>query len=124
MSRGCTTSPASPRHSSPEPARAGAAVMDAGPLPEAVLGVGRSVTGRRWVWREADARTAMAIAQRAELPELVGRLLAARGVGIDAVTDFLEPTLRVLLPDPSVLRDMDVAAARLASAVREGETVA
>ncbi|MEA2905095.1 MAG: single-stranded-DNA-specific exonuclease, partial [Alphaproteobacteria bacterium] len=59
--------------------------MDAGPLPETVLGVGRSVTGRRWVWREADARTAMAIAQRAELPELVGRLLAARGVGIDAV---------------------------------------
>ncbi|TDH64276.1 single-stranded-DNA-specific exonuclease RecJ [Dankookia rubra] len=98
--------------------------MDAGPLPEAVLGVGRSVTGRRWVWREADARTAMAIAQRAELPELVGRLLAARGVGIDAVTDFLEPTLRALLPDPSVLRDMDVAAVRLASAVREGETVA
>lgn len=98
--------------------------MDAGLLPEAVLGVGRSVTGRRWVWREADARVAMAIAQRAELPELVGRLLAARGVGIDAVTDFLEPTLRVLLPDPSILRDMDVAAARLASAVREGETVA
>jgi single-stranded-DNA-specific exonuclease len=98
--------------------------MDAGPLPEAVLGVSRSVTGRRWVWREADARTAMAIAQRAELPELIGRLLAARGVGIDAVTDFLEPTLRVLLPDPSILRDMDVAAARLASAVREGETVA
>ena len=45
--------------------------------------------------------SAMAIAQRAELPELVGRLLAARGVGIDAVADFLEPTLRVLLPDPS-----------------------
>ena len=64
--------------------------MDDGPLPEAVLGVSRSVTGRRWVWREADARTAMAIAQRAELPELIGRLLAARGVGIDAVTDFLE----------------------------------
>ena len=89
--------------------------MDAGPLPEAVLGISRSVTGRRWVWREADARTAMAIAQRAELPELVGRLLAARGVGIEAVTDFLEPTLRALLPDPSILRDMDVAAARLAS---------
>ncbi|MFZ4410308.1 MAG: single-stranded-DNA-specific exonuclease RecJ [Paracraurococcus sp.] len=98
--------------------------MEAGPPPEAVLGIGRSITGRRWVRREADARIAMAIAQRAELPELVARLLAARGIGLDAVTDFLEPTLRVLLPDPSVLRDMDVAAARLASAVREGETVA
>jgi single-stranded-DNA-specific exonuclease len=100
--------------------------MDAGPLPsaDAVLGVARSVTGRRWVRREGDGRLGLAIAQRADLPELVGRLLAARGIGLEAVTDFLVPTLRALLPDPSVLRDMDVAAARLASAVRQGETVA
>ncbi|RAI58912.1 single-stranded-DNA-specific exonuclease RecJ [Roseicella frigidaeris] len=98
--------------------------MDALLQPEAVLGIARSVTGRRWVWREADARLGLAVAQRAELPELVGRLLAARGIGLEAVQDFLEPTLRVLLPDPSVLRDMDAAAARMASAVREAETVA
>lgn len=98
--------------------------MDGGALPEAVLGVARSVTGRRWVRRDGDARLGLAIAQRVDLPELVGRLLAARGVGLEAVADFLEPTLRALLPDPSVLRDMDMAAARLASAVREGETVA
>jgi single-stranded-DNA-specific exonuclease len=88
------------------------------------LGVGRSATGRRWVWREGDARLGMAIAQRAELPELVGRLLAGRGVALEAVADHLEPTLRAMLPDPSLLADMDRAAARLASAVREGETVA
>jgi len=57
------------------------------------------------------------------VPEVVGRLLAARGIGTDAATDFLEPTLRALLPDPSVLLDMDVAAERLAAAVRAGETV-
>ena len=55
---------------------------------------------------------------------MVGRLLAARGVGLEAAADFLDPTLRALLPDPSVLRDMDRAAARLAEAVRGGETVA
>ncbi|WP_149537174.1 single-stranded-DNA-specific exonuclease RecJ [Siccirubricoccus phaeus] len=66
----------------------------------------------------------MAIAQRAELPELLGRLLAARGVALEAVGDYLEPTLRALLPDPSLLRDMDAAAERLASAVRQGESVA
>src|SRR3712207_7095209 len=46
------------------------------------------------------------------------------GVAPEAAADFLEPTLRALLPDPSVLADMDAAAARLASAVREAETVA
>jgi single-stranded-DNA-specific exonuclease len=77
------------------------------------------------VWRDGgDGRAGLAIAQRLELPELVGRLLAARGVAPEAAADFLEPTLRALLPDPSVLADMDAAAARLASAVRESETVA
>lgn len=66
----------------------------------------------------------MAIAQRLALPELVGRLLAARGVGIEEAGVFLEPTLRALLPDPSVLLDMDRAAERLARAVRDRESVA
>ncbi|MBL6456891.1 single-stranded-DNA-specific exonuclease RecJ [Belnapia sp. T6] len=93
-------------------------------MADAMLGVGRSLTGRRWIWREGEARLGLAIAQRAGLPELVGRLLAARGVALEEVGDFLEPTLRAMLPDPSLLIDMDSAAARLASAVREGETVA
>ncbi|MCR0980639.1 single-stranded-DNA-specific exonuclease RecJ [Roseomonas populi] len=96
----------------------------AGAAGEAVLGVSRSATGRRWVWREGDERAGLAIAQRLEVPEIVGRLLAARGVGVEAATDFLEPRLRALMPDPSCLRDMDAAAGRLAEAVRAGEKVA
>lgn len=87
------------------------------------LGVGASLTGRRWVLRQGEDRVAFGIAQRLGLPELVGRLLAARGVDIDDAPHFLEPTLRALLPDPSVLADMDRAADRLAHAVRHGETV-
>ncbi len=93
-------------------------------MPETVLGVTRSLSGRRWIWRETEPRIALGIAQRLGLPEIVGRLLALRGVGIDGAADFLDPTLRVLLPDPSVLTDMDAAAERLAGAVRAGETVA
>ena len=89
-----------------------------------VLGVTRSLSGRRWLWRSGEERVAAGIAQRLDLPEIVSRLLAARGIGIDAAADFLEPTLRVLLPDPSTMADMDIAADRLAEAVRRGETVA
>ena len=89
-----------------------------------VLGVERSATGRRWIWRQGEARTGLGIAQRLGLPEIVGRLLAARGVGVEDAPHFLEPTLRALMPDPSVLRDMDQAATRLADAAQRGETVA
>jgi single-stranded-DNA-specific exonuclease len=89
-----------------------------------VLGAGRSLTGRRWVWRQSEERLGLGIAQRLNVPEIVGRLLAARGVDIEDAAHFLEPTLRALLPDPSVLTDMDAAADRIAHAVRTGETVA
>jgi single-stranded-DNA-specific exonuclease len=91
---------------------------------DVVLGVNRSLSGRRWLWRTGEDRVAAGIAQRLMVPEIVSRLLAARGIGIDDAADFLEPTLRVLLPDPSTLTDMDVAADRLADAVRGGQTVA
>lgn len=84
----------------------------------------RGLSGRRWVWRTGEDRIAIGIAQRLEVPEIVGRLLAARGIGVEAATHFLEPTLRALLPDPSILMDMDTAAERLAQAVRNNETAA
>jgi single-stranded-DNA-specific exonuclease len=90
----------------------------------AVLGVERSVCGRRWRARGGDAMAGLALAQRFSLPEIVGRLLAARGIEADAVESFLAPTLRALLPDPSDLTDMDKGAERLARAVTSGERIA
>ncbi|HYC03205.1 MAG TPA: single-stranded-DNA-specific exonuclease RecJ [Azospirillaceae bacterium] len=90
----------------------------------AFLGVARSYTGKRWLARPADERLALAHAQSRGLPEIVGRILAARGIALDEADRFLTPTLKALLPDPSVLRDMDGAAERLARAVMKGERVA
>jgi single-stranded-DNA-specific exonuclease len=89
----------------------------------AFLGVERSLTGRRWAARLADERAALAIAQRHGLPDAVCRLLAARDIGLEAVPDFLDPTLRKFLPDPSHLKDMDAAIARLVVAVQKGEKI-
>jgi single-stranded-DNA-specific exonuclease len=88
-----------------------------------VLGIEKSLTGRRWVWRESEERIGLGIAQALGLPELIGRLLAARGVAVDHALDFLDPTLRAMLPDPSCIIDMDRAASRLADAVEAQECV-
>jgi len=88
------------------------------------LAVERSICGRRWRLRAADDSEGQVIAARLALPEIVGRLLAQRGIDHDDAPGFLAPRLRDQLPDPSHLRDMEVAAARLVHAVREGETIA
>ncbi|GAB0112484.1 single-stranded-DNA-specific exonuclease RecJ [Acidisoma sp. C75] len=91
------------------------------------MGIETSLTGRRWLWRPGalgvPAHLGLGLAQRLDLPEIVGRLLAARGIGIEKAAHFLQPTLRALLPDPSTLIDMDKAAARLAAAVTRGESI-
>jgi single-stranded-DNA-specific exonuclease len=85
--------------------------------------VERSISGRCWRWRDHDAAQALAICQRGELPEVVGRILAGRGIGLDGVPAFMTPRLRDALPDPSHLHDLDRAVERLAEAVQAGEPV-
>ncbi|MEM6680263.1 MAG: DHH family phosphoesterase, partial [Pseudomonadota bacterium] len=92
---------------------------------QALLGVVHSATGRRWVGPDGDvARRALALAQAADLPEIVARVLAARGVAPEEVDDYLEPRLKALMPDPSALAGLDVAAERLARAALGRERVA
>ena len=83
------------------------------------LGVFRSAKGFQWRERLVPEMraTAVAIAQRNDIPELLGRVLAARGVGPDAAPAFLAPTIKSLMPDPSSILDMDAAASRIADAI-------
>ncbi len=87
------------------------------------LEVERSVCGRRWRPRRYDEGAALAICQRLGLPEIVGRVLAGRGLTVDTAPAFLAPRIRDILPDPAHLLDLDTAVARLADAVRAGEKV-
>ena len=79
--------------------------------------VSRSGCGRRWRERLGDDRAGLALAQRLGLPEIVGRLLARRGVGVEDAERFLSPTLRDSLPDPAHLKDMDAAGKLVARGV-------
>jgi single-stranded-DNA-specific exonuclease len=95
-------------------------------VPQAFLGVARSLTDKLWLDR-LDARgaaKALAIVQRHQLPELLARVLAGRGIDIDGVSDFLDPTIRKLLPDPYTVTEMEAAAKRIADAAMRGEKVA
>src|SRR2546421_1192844 len=92
----------------------------------AFLGVVRSATDKLWRDR-LDARgaaRALAIAQRCQLPEMLARVLAGRDVEIDAVEDFLDPTIRKLMPDPFTVTELEAAAKRIADAAVKREKVA
>jgi single-stranded-DNA-specific exonuclease len=84
------------------------------------LDVSRSILGQPWHWRGAGA-DARDPGYRPD--DLVTELLIARGCPREAVDRHRAPTIRAFMPDPSLFRDMDRAAARLADAVQAGERV-
>jgi len=92
----------------------------------AFLGVTASARG--FLWRERltpeAIPLALAISQRHGLHELLGRVLAARGVALDDAPIALDPTVKALMPDPSTLAGMAEAAARLADTVERSEAIA
>lgn len=83
-----------------------------------------SFSGQRWRIREAEERLTAHLRQQHNLPEAVARVLAGRGIAAEDAETFLNPTLKALLPDPSHLKDMNVAAERLSAAVMSNECVA
>ncbi|WP_230772614.1 single-stranded-DNA-specific exonuclease RecJ [Sphingomonas sp. Leaf4] len=86
-----------------------------------VLDVHRSILGQPWRWRglEGDVCDDGFVAD-----DLVTRILLARGCPRDALEAHKTPSIRGFMPDPSIFRDMDRAADRLAQAVVSGEQVA
>jgi|TARA_R110002012_G_scaffold150558_4_gene309914 single-stranded-DNA-specific exonuclease len=85
-----------------------------------VFGVSSSLTGLAWRWRGGN----MELGAKPTLgDDIVRQLLLSRGVEAADIERHRQPTLRNFLPDPSLFRDMDVAADRIAQAVIAGETI-
>lgn len=97
-------------------------MADGGVAP-AYLGVSRSLSGRVWRQRPADAGLIRAHMQALDLEEPLARALAARGVRADQGADFLSPTLKALFPDPSSFTDMDAAATAIVDALQAGQSI-
>jgi len=90
----------------------------------AFLNVERSATGKRWALRAVDDRAAAVLSRQFDLPDVVGRAMVGRGVGLDGAEAFLNPSLRDQLPEPMDLRGMEEGVARLVRAVQSEEKVA
>lgn len=83
-----------------------------------------TASGLPWQLRTGDVRLPLAMAQQHGISELLAGILAGRGVALDDVPHFLNPTLRDYLPDPFHLIDMDKAVDRILRAINENQPIA
>lgn len=84
------------------------------------LNVSHSILGQPWRWRGtgADGRD-----PAFQPDDLVTQLLLARGCSRDDIALHRDPTIRAFMPDPSLFRDMDKAAKRIADAIESREKI-
>lgn len=99
------------------------ASLDLGQRP-LVLEVAHSLGEQAWISRCDDDRLALAHAQRLGVPELIGRVLAGRGVALEDGEAFLRPNLKTQMPDPHGITDMEVGVSRLMHAIHDGDPIA
>ena len=81
------------------------------------LGVTRSLSGRLWRERPADADLVRRHQLGLGVSEPLARAMASRGVLAEQGETYLNPTLKALFPDPSSFTDMDRAAEILVNAL-------
>jgi len=94
------------------------------PAGQAAFGVARSFSGRRWRLAAGDEAVARGLIQNLGLSPVLSHLLAARGIDEAGARDFLNPSLKKLMPDPLVLAEMDIAVARVVRALEQGQRIA
>ncbi|MBA3864063.1 MAG: single-stranded-DNA-specific exonuclease RecJ [Erythrobacter sp.] len=102
-----------------------ATISQSSPALTPVLGVTSSLSGKAWRWRGGNMELDDGQAASAHGLDrtILDQLLLTRGVADDDLERHARPTMRAFLPDPSVFRDMDTAAERLAQCVITGEQV-
>jgi single-stranded-DNA-specific exonuclease len=86
-----------------------------------VFNITASILGQPWRWRGGIA-PGSGLDGRGD-DELLHHLFRARGAAPADFARLKAPTLRDWLPDPSIFRDMDAAASRLADAVSANEAI-
>ena len=76
-----------------------------------------SIGGNLWQIADIEDRFVELIVQRYNIPYIVAKIIALRGVSINDVEVFLNSKISNTMPDPYVLKDMRKAAERIASAI-------
>ena len=88
-------------------------------IDDSLLDVNSSYSGNKWSLRSRDEELISSIQKDNKVDYITARIIAGRKISAENVQDFLNPSLRKLLPDPSSMQDMDKAAKIIFNAINE-----
>ncbi len=87
------------------------------------VAVEESSEGRLWTVREIDQPLADRISRLFDIPPVLAEVLVSRGFDLETVDNYLDPKIKNLMPDPSIIKDLDKAVDRLIEAIEKNEKI-
>ena len=89
-----------------------------------LFGVEQSVSGASWIApKKAKENLIDLFKQEFDLTGAMSELLVNRNFNIEELSNFFDPKIKNLMPDPLVLKDMDKTINRLLKAILDKETI-
>ncbi len=83
----------------------------------------QSVTGKKWVYKNYNNQDINFYKDNFFLDEIVSKLLAIRKIKKEELQNYLNPTIKNILPNPSSLKDMNKSIERTTNAIINNEKI-
>ncbi len=77
----------------------------------------------RWKLFDCNENLVRTVCQKYNQPDIVAKIIAAREVDFENISNYLEPKIKNLLPSPFCLTDMEVAVDRTVTAIINNEGI-
>ena len=82
-----------------------------------------SVTGKNWVLKNYDITDFNYLIENYSLDSTVAKLIAIKKIKKEEIENYLNPIIKNILPDPSILKGMDMATSRTLEAIQKKEKI-
>ena len=82
-----------------------------------------SVRGKNWISKDFNSDEIDFIKTNYFLDETVAKLLSIRKIKKEEIKFFLEPSIKNILPNPFILKDMDKSIERTVNAINNKEKI-
>ena len=82
-----------------------------------------SVSGKNWIFKKFNSSDVNKFSEDFSLSEIVAKLLSIRKKNIDDISQFLDPKIKNLLPNPNQLKDMKKAVDRTYKSILKNEII-
>ncbi len=83
----------------------------------------KSLSGKEWIYKNYDSENANFIKENYSLDDITAKLLSIRNIKKENIQNFLKPSIKNLIPNPLILKDMSKSIDRISSAILNKEKI-